>query len=133
MSVFERNLIALEDFDFVVGGAVELHLTHVSADLHPVGAGVHPQRASDSAWNTDQAFHPAEVVLGAEGDRPAEVCRGVHARKITFKDRSEEHTSELQSRPHLVCRLLLEKKKINTVTSVVRLRRPATPPFARRR
>src|SRR5690554_7644771 len=28
-----------------------------------------------------------------------------------FKERSEEHTSELQSRPHLVCRLLLEKKK----------------------
>src|SRR3989442_10548853 len=27
------------------------------------------------------------------------------------KVRSEEHTSELQSRPHLVCRLLLEKKK----------------------
>src|SRR5690625_5949172 len=32
--------------------------------------------------------------------------------------RSEEHTSELQSRGHLVCRLLLEKKKpINTITS----------------
>src|SRR3989442_10545661 len=30
--------------------------------------------------------------------------------------RSEEHTSELQSRPHLVCRLLLEKKKNNTDT-----------------
>src|SRR2546422_4385870 len=32
---------------------------------------------------------------------------------VTFanKDRSEEHTSELQSRLHLVCRLLLEKKK----------------------
>src|SRR5215813_1438363 len=30
--------------------------------------------------------------------------------------RSEEHTSELQSRPHLVCRLLLEKKKKNTIT-----------------
>src|SRR3989442_2473474 len=27
------------------------------------------------------------------------------------RSRSEEHTSELQSRPHLVCRLLLEKKK----------------------
>src|SRR5690554_7666238 len=27
--------------------------------------------------------------------------------------RSEEHTSELQSRPHLVCRLLLEKKKVH--------------------
>src|SRR5690554_7276439 len=33
--------------------------------------------------------------------------------------RSEEHTSELQSRPHLVCRLLLEKKKTisNNITS----------------
>src|SRR5690554_5408912 len=30
------------------------------------------------------------------------------------ESRSEEHTSELQSRPHLVCRLLLEKKKKNT-------------------
>src|SRR2546429_6567946 len=31
--------------------------------------------------------------------------------------RSEEHTSELQSRLHLVCRLLLEKKKTNRVSS----------------
>src|SRR2546422_4216268 len=31
-------------------------------------------------------------------------------------DRSEEHTSELQSRLHLVCRLLLEKKKKNSTT-----------------
>src|SRR3989449_6278534 len=30
--------------------------------------------------------------------------------------RSEEHTSELQSRLHLVCRLLLEKKKTNKLT-----------------
>src|SRR5690554_7335375 len=30
---------------------------------------------------------------------------------FTARLRSEEHTSELQSRPHLVCRLLLEKKK----------------------
>src|SRR3989442_14210387 len=32
----------------------------------------------------------------------------------TISGRSEEHTSELQSRPHLVCRLLLEKKKKET-------------------
>src|SRR5690554_7743735 len=31
-------------------------------------------------------------------------------RRRREEDRSEEHTSELQSRPHLVCRLLLEKK-----------------------
>src|SRR5690554_7701582 len=30
---------------------------------------------------------------------------------LFVRERSEEHTSELQSRPHLVCRLLLEKKK----------------------
>src|SRR5690554_7440264 len=30
---------------------------------------------------------------------------------VLEEGRSEEHTSELQSRPHLVCRLLLEKKK----------------------
>src|SRR2546422_7921501 len=32
--------------------------------------------------------------------------------------RSEEHTSELQSRLHLVCRLLLEKKKTNTSSAM---------------
>src|SRR5687768_18175103 len=37
-----------------------------------------------------------------------------------FGPRSEEHTSELQSRLHLVCRLLLEKKKKNKVTGYVR-------------
>src|SRR5258708_20098825 len=36
--------------------------------------------------------------------------------------RSEEHTSELQSPDHLVCRLLLEKKKINTRPSHARTR-----------
>src|SRR5436305_11964815 len=41
------------------------------------------------------------------------------------KPRSEEHTSELQSRPHLVCRLLLEKKnKYEIIHSV-----PSTPVF----
>src|SRR5437870_11809129 len=34
-------------------------------------------------------------------------------RRIPPPARSEEHTSELQSRGHLVCRLLLEKKNIN--------------------
>src|SRR5690606_39808469 len=37
-----------------------------------------------------------------------------NARFTTFRRRSEEHTSELQSRENLVCRLLLEKKKIQS-------------------
>src|SRR2546429_1286807 len=36
-------------------------------------------------------------------------------RTDSFSHRSEEHTSELQSRLHLVCRLLLEKKKRNNI------------------
>src|SRR2546429_7107916 len=39
------------------------------------------------------------------GEAPGSAIRGGP------RDRSEEHTSELQSRLHLVCRLLLEKKK----------------------
>src|SRR2546430_8802730 len=35
--------------------------------------------------------------------------------------RSEEHTSELQSQSNLVCRLLLEKKKINPINGPLRL------------
>src|SRR2546429_3633542 len=38
--------------------------------------------------------------------------------------RSEEHTSELQSRLHLVCRLLLEKKKHTPTTPPIHLRVP---------
>src|SRR3712207_8346779 len=36
---------------------------------------------------------------------------------LGFAQRSEEHTSELQSRQYLVCRLLLEKKNIKTCSS----------------
>src|SRR5436305_5889981 len=43
------------------------------------------------------------------------------ARALVAAGRSEEHTSELQSRPHLVCRLLLEKKKkhLQTCTALL--------------
>src|SRR3989449_2626631 len=40
--------------------------------------------------------------------------------QIVHRPRSEEHTSELQSRLHLVCRLLLEKKKTKTVEHLSR-------------
>src|SRR3712207_7886904 len=40
-----------------------------------------------------------------------------HDKRLRDADRSEEHTSELQSRQYLVCRLLLEKKKQSTISS----------------
>src|SRR3989442_6349026 len=41
----------------------------------------------------------------------AQILKALTGQVSSFEIRSEEHTSELQSRPHLVCRLLLEKKK----------------------
>src|SRR2546422_4636573 len=51
----------------------------------------------------EHAYRPRDAVALDHPHR--HVLRGHH--------RSEEHTSELQSRLHLVCRLLLEKKKTN--------------------
>src|SRR5256884_6677593 len=42
-------------------------------------------------------------------------------KSLDFSRRSEEHTSELQSRLHLVCRLLLEKKKKTSISYSVPL------------
>src|SRR5690606_40077267 len=62
-------------------------------------------------WWPDRPVHP--------GSRPEEPR--LHRQDVegsrdagTRRRRSEEHTSELQSRENLVCRLLLEKKKNNT-------------------
>src|SRR5690606_6099089 len=54
-----------------------------------------------------EAFELAAAVLARAGFRRYEVSN--HA--VPGEERSEEHTSELQSRENLVCRLLLEKKK----------------------
>src|SRR3712207_8979011 len=67
-------------------------------------AGVHPARRGDELRRPGR-HHRAE--RGA-----ADPDLGLDRRRA----RSEEHTSELQSRQYLVCRLLLEKKKnINTL------------------
>src|SRR5690606_26358629 len=68
----------------------------------------------------DRAF------AGSEGRRLLEAVteaadhmtnHGLIKQRLTGRIRSEEHTSELQSRENLVCRLLLEKKKRNQPTS----------------
>src|SRR2546429_6142254 len=59
-----------------------------------------------SGWATSGATRPSSV--------PTTSTRRISASTSTRSScgkRSEEHTSELQSRLHLVCRLLLEKKK----------------------
>src|SRR5690554_7238976 len=53
----------------------------------------------------------------------------LHRLRLFLGARSEEHTSELQSRPHLVCRLLLEKKKQKTLVRTHHIEKLA--PFSR--
>src|SRR5258708_18565084 len=67
--------------------------------------------------NTSRARRSVEVgVLGC-GVRAWSFRRASLAleRREEVAERSEEHTSELQSPDHLVCRLLLEKKKIKII------------------
>src|SRR5882757_10758342 len=50
------------------------------------------------------------VVLDIDGEGLGRLHRGALVERGVEPERSEEHTSELQSRQYLVCRLLLEKK-----------------------
>src|SRR5207244_12468687 len=61
---------------------------------------------------------PARTLRCAQAlPRPPHQRHRPHAHRCRARHRSEEHTSELQSPDHLVCRLLLEKKKQITSTT----------------
>src|SRR2546422_6372802 len=76
-----------------------------------------PPRSTLFPYTTLFRSRLAHRAVGAEGDGVEDHPRlaaldPVHLRGLAVdRHRSEEHTSELQSRLHLVCRLLLEKKK----------------------
>src|SRR2546429_6682111 len=76
-----------------------------------------PPRSTLFPYTTLFRSHPqADAFAGAHAEEKVGLLR---SKRRCGKDgrqnsrRSEEHTSELQSRLHLVCRLLLEKKKKN--------------------
>src|SRR5256884_9242643 len=64
-----------------------------------------------TVWE-ETKYCPAPSTSASNGRRCKRPSGTIMSR--SFFERSEEHTSELQSRLHLVCRLLLEKKKNNT-------------------
>src|SRR5438309_10697075 len=72
------------------------------------------------------SLHDALPILGscaihlAPGVRGANPLSGAGRKSVERVQRSEEHTSELQSQFHLVCRLLLEKKKKKKSQNIVR-------------
>src|SRR3989442_7685184 len=60
----------------------------------------------------------ADAAAGLAAEQVGHLHRVPAGDGVARHERSEEHTSELQSRPHLVCRLLLEKKKNHTRDAV---------------
>src|SRR3989449_1980433 len=89
----------LTDYELVGGyGAIDiLHGVSVSVGVGEIVTVIGPNGAGKST-----AF---KTIVG--------FLRPKSGRVVFSGERSEEHTSELQSRLHLVCRLLLEKKKRN--------------------
>src|SRR5690349_23070457 len=75
-----------------------------SERLRPAQVGVVAQRRADAELER-------ELERLGRLDGPHEAIELQHAERERRERRSEEHTSELQSRRDLVCRLLLEKKK----------------------
>src|SRR2546429_3500044 len=76
-------------------------------------------------------FRSREFFRLAEGGLVEQSDRVDLPESLSRLERSEEHTSELQSRLHLVCRLLLEKKKKplrSNPGDAIRQRTPAMPP-----
>src|SRR5258707_6177604 len=74
-------------------------------------------------FRSRRASRGARAVVGDGQPHRAAAHPGVHhhARRgaLPHDERSGEHTSELQSRQYLVCRLLLEKKKTRSLLKVV--------------
>src|SRR3712207_7103366 len=71
-------------------------------------------RSAEGGYTLSQS--PRDVTIGQvlrAVDGPLAGVRGLRPEETQY--RSEEHTSELQSRQYLVCRLLLEKKKKNNM------------------
>src|SRR5947209_15763338 len=97
----------------IAGGAAGVALAAVNAavarDVPEPETGALGGEAGTYAWKHGQIFYRH---AGEETAPPLLFVHGIGAGARSFMwRRSEEHTSELQSRQYLVCRLLLEKKK----------------------
>src|SRR5690625_390081 len=127
MTATHRALIIVDvQPTFCEGGALGVDGGNSVAEAIASYAGAHRDRydlvLTTQDWHIDPGAHFSDTPdfvdtwppHGVAGTAEAELhpaLTAVTADAAVKKGRSEEHTSELQSRGHLVCRLLLEKKK----------------------
>src|SRR5690606_18626819 len=110
-----RNLEALVERGFEAYPA-SFHASHSAAELH----AAHPEPTPGEAIEAEPVSVAGRVMLLRMLGKLtfATLQDGSGRIQVSFQkeklERSEEHTSELQSRENLVCRLLLEKKKKKT-------------------
>src|SRR3712207_7664649 len=78
-----------------------------------LGAELREDDAVAAAAERRRVVQPDRAVLGQP-----RLVGGSGGAQLGLGGRSEEHTSELQSRQYLVCRLLLEKKKNTTLSQI---------------
>src|SRR5439155_17260838 len=91
-----------------------MRIRHIADAVHDPCLFRQRKLLSERVANTCLLNRVAMQIGYAHGDTlAARVIPGSAADAVTRVNRSEEHTSELQSRGHLVCRLQLEKKKEN--------------------
>src|SRR3989449_8308824 len=74
-------------------------------------------RLTEDVGSPERRAAPVKLPVSATRTKRRTRFRSIVDMPATVFSRSEEHTSELQSRLHLVCRLLLEKKKKNNIDS----------------
>src|SRR3712207_4563937 len=102
-----HSMILYGEDRFTPAKKVALALTHLIRTQFP-GDSIRVVLFHDSA----EELPLARLAHAQVGPFHTNTAEGLKlARRILLAQRSEEHTSELQSRQYLVCRLLLEKKK----------------------
>src|SRR5437870_1711866 len=100
------------DGKLVMQSVIATHAATILDFIHGLRGTLHLtfEEGTHSAWLYDLLARRVARVVVCNPRQNALLKAG---NKSDTGDRSEEHTSELQSRGHLVCRLLLEKKKKN--------------------
>src|SRR5690554_7104083 len=94
-----------EEFDVEEEKGLSEELTDINEPFDPKDIDI--QAVQTTMDTLIKRLQHEEIDLNPEFQRAANLWKPQFMSRL----RSEEHTSELQSRPHLVCRLLLEKKK----------------------